>query len=270
MTTYVYELATSLDERWQEVNILIQKASEEENSNQGLYDALCRATVLLIVAHFESFLKETTRAIIRDINTFSTFSKSPMAFKRTFCKVFIDPNDGDFKEAELKTQKLIGILDGLDTKFSFESFLVETAYGNNKNPSPSMITKISTNFGVRNVFSWLYSQKIDIVFNGVRSEIEALIAELREHVIGNTENYPYSLNIARFEIAEPNSKSNPTARSFWETFLDDLMKSRNDIAHGSTLKNSLSIRDLVDFRDKVIILEYSFLLILCHKSRPTS
>lgn len=267
MTTYVYDLAASIDNRWQEVNLLIQKASEEESKNLPLYDALCRATALLIVAHLEGFVREIAKSVIHDINSFSSFNKSPISLKRTYCKIFMESGTGDPKDIEQRTQKLIEVLNGLDTKFVVDPFLVESAYGTNKNPSPNVISKICANFGVKNIFSWINNSRLDIVFSGVASDITALIDDLKVHILNNTQTYPYILDIGVFSILEPSSTTN-TVRSFWETFLDQLMKHRNDIAHGSLLTNSLSVRELIEFRDKVIVLEYALLLIICHKSQP--
>lgn len=78
MSTFIYELVSSIDVRWQEVSILIEKASEAQDSQPDLYDALCRASVVLMVAHLEGFTKEVAKSLLSDINKFSTFKKSPM------------------------------------------------------------------------------------------------------------------------------------------------------------------------------------------------
>ncbi|WNZ45185.1 MAE_28990/MAE_18760 family HEPN-like nuclease [Leptolyngbya boryana CZ1] len=269
MSTFVYDLVNSIDDRLQEVRTLIEKAAAERNNNSDLYDPLCRATVLLIVAHLEGFVKEIAKAIISDINQFSSFRESPVALKRTFCKTFMISNQENGREVEQKVQQLINMLNNLETKFIVDPFLVESPYGNNKNPSPGVINKICANFGVKNIFSWFNDSSLDIVFSGVASEIDLLLEKLKSHVLNNTQSYPYNLDISFFEIKEPAAKNGST-RSFWETFLDQLLKSRNDIAHGSLLTNSLSVEELADFLNKVIVLKYGLVLVLCHLSIPSS
>jgi hypothetical protein len=264
MSTFVYELVNSIDDRLQEVRTFI-----EQNNNSDLYDPLCRATVLLIVAHLEGFVKETAKAIIYDINQFSSFKESPAALKRTFCKTYMIITQENAREIEQKIQKLIDMLNNLETKFVVDPFLVESPYGNNKNPSPRVINKICTNFGVTNIFSWFDGSSLDIVFSGVASEIESLLEKLKSHIFNNTQSYPYNLDISLFEIKESAAKKGST-HSFWETFLDQLLKSRNDIAHGSLLTNSLSVEELNDFLNKVIVLKYGLVLVLCHSSIPSS
>ena len=261
MNTSVHELVSSIDQRWQEVKILIDQASKEQDRNPDLYDALCRATVVLIVAHLEGFIKAIARAILLDINDFSSFKQSPSSLKRTFCKKFT----GVEAESNRKIDSLIEMLDSLETKFVVDPFLIESSYGNNKNPSPTVIERVCANFGINNVFGWLDGSKLDIVFNGITSEIEALLDELISHTSTCTKSYPYSLDVSLFSISKPSSKSKSKV-TFWVTFLDELMRNRNDIAHGSLLTNRLSVGELTDFRNKVAVLKYALVLVLCHAS----
>ena len=265
MTTFVYDLVNSIDDRWHEVRILVERAAEEQHTNSDLYDALCRASVLLIVAHLEGFIKESAKAIIYDLNKFSRFRDSPSALKRTFCRSFVGAVQEEGKDLEARIKKLIQTLEGLETQFLVEPFLIETSYGNNKTPSPHVINRICSNFGVRNIFSWLNNSSLDIVFSGVSSEIELLLSKLRNYILSKTVDYPYGINISDFGIIRPDSKHNEN-RSFWETFLDQLVRYRNDIAHGSSLNNSFSVEDLIEFQNKVIMLKYGLILILCYQS----
>jgi len=265
MTTFVHNLVNSIDDRWHEVRILVKRASEERHTNTDLYDALCRASVLLIVAHLEGFIKESAKAIIYDLNKFSRFRDSPLALKKTFCKPFVGALQEEGKDIEARIKRLIQTLEGLETQFLVEPFLVETAYGNNKTPSPHVINRICGNFGVRDIFSWLNNSSLDIVFSGVNSEVELLLHDLRSYTLNKTVDYPYSINLSDFGIIKPALKTN-NSRSFWETFLDQLVRYRNDIAHGSSLVNSFSIEDLVDFQNKVIVLKYGLVLVLCYQS----
>jgi len=268
MSTFVYDLAYSIEDRWLEVDILIAKAAFEETLDFAFYDALCRATVVLIVAHLEGFMKDAGRAIIQDINKFSSFNRCPAPIKRTFCKSFIELPMGEFKSgAEHRLLRLINMLDNLDTKLSVEPFLIENNYGNNKNPSPGIIDRICSNFGVEKVFLWTHNSKLDIVFSGTQSDVLELISELRNHILASTAIHPYTLDPFLFGVQEVKNAKSSTP-SFWETFLDQVLKYRHDVAHGSSFTNSLSVRELVDFRNKVVVLQYTLLLILSAKSLP--
>lgn len=269
MSTFVHYLTDSSEERWQEVNLLIDQASDKEGVDKPLYNALCRAIVVLIVAHFEGFMKELARSIVQDINQFSTFNKTPTFIKRTFCRTFVDIGtlENHDKSIEDKINRLVDMFDLLDTKFTSDPFLPESAHGNNRNPSPTIISRVCSNFGVENVFLWMYNSKLDIVFNNYSSDVSQLISDLRSHTITNTQSFPYTIDISTFELKEVNSTRN-IRRSLWETFIDELLRNRHDVAHGNSLENSLSVGQLAEFRDKAIVLEYALTLILCHKSAP--
>lgn len=269
MNTYVYDLAESIEDRWQEVILLIDCATIEEIKDIKLYDAQCRATTLLIVAHLEGFIKDVAKAIIHDVNRFSTFNDSPIALKRTFCKTYFDSKDENTKELEQKRLKLIELLNGLEPKFIVDPFLIDGVNGNNKNPSPGVLNKICTNFGIKNIFTLINTSKLDAAFSEVKSEVSELINNLKDHVLSNTHAYPYSIDLAVFNI-NTSSVGGACERSFWETFIDQLLKYRNDIAHGSTLINSLSVKELTEMYEKVKILEYALIMILCSKSVPVS
>ncbi|WP_165774805.1 MAE_28990/MAE_18760 family HEPN-like nuclease [Candidatus Viridilinea mediisalina] len=108
---------------------------------------------------------------------------------------------------------------------------------------------------------------MDVVFSNAKSDIDQLLNELRIHVLSSAQIYPYSFDLSLFGIAEPQANTGDGSRTLWKSFLDSLLQNRNDIAHGSTSINSLSDTELIEFRNKVLVLEYSLIMILCHKSR---
>ncbi|MGB3669531.1 MAG: MAE_28990/MAE_18760 family HEPN-like nuclease [Phormidesmis sp.] len=260
MSTFVNYLVNSIEDQWKEVDVLIEKSAEERDTNPTLYSALCRASIVLMVAHLEGFTKEVARAILDDVNQFSSFKNTPYPIQSTFCKMFVE-EDGR------RTKKLIDLLCVLETKLSLEPFLIESARGNNKNPSPRVIDKICANFGVNNFFSRIENSQLDDIFSSVRSGTEALLEELINHTSVGTEVYPYSMNVSEFGIDASDAKKKPI-NTQWMEFLDYLLESRNRIAHGSSTTNSLSVEELIDFRDKVAVLQHALVLVLCHEALP--
>jgi hypothetical protein len=264
MDTFVYVFACSMEERFKEIDILIAKAAQEEPHNSDLYDALCRATIVLMVAHLESYIKDVTKSVLNDINKFSSFKDAPVELKRTFCRAYIDAPP-DSKELQQKTLKLIDIFDSLETKFTHEPFFYESKYGDNKNPSPDVINKICKNFGISNVFDWIKESKVDDIFSSTESEISNLVIELRMHVFESTINYPYDIDLNKFGLSNAVIDK---GKSFYETYLDELLKKRHEVAHGSSLDNSFSVKVLTEHRNKVIILVYTLILIISSASLP--
>lgn len=262
MDTFVFSFACSIEERFKEIDVLINKAAEEEASNSDLYNALCRATIVLIVAHLEGAIKDLAKSVLSDINKFSSFQKAPLELKRTFCRSFIDAPP-DSKDLQQKTLKLIEVFDGLETKFTPDPFFYESKYGDNKNPSPDVIKKICNNFGIKKVFEWIKNSNIDDIFSSTPSEIEELMAVLKGHVMDSTKQYPYTINLALFKISSEVIDNN---KSFYEEYLDDLLRERHNIAHGSSLENSCSVKVMKEHRAKVIVLMYVLLIIVAHHS----
>ncbi|PZO58698.1 MAG: hypothetical protein DCF15_04495 [Phormidesmis priestleyi] len=264
MSTFVNYLVNSIEDQWKEVDVLIERSAEERDTNPTLYSALCRASIVLMVAHLEGFTKEVARAILDDANQFSSFRKAPYPIQATFCKTFTGAN----KEDSRRTKELIDLLCGLETKLSLEPFLIERARGNSKNPSPRVIDKICANFGVSYFFSRIENSQLDIIFSGVRSDTEALLEKLTNHTSVGTEVYPYSMNVSEFGIDASDHGGGRRTNTFWMTFLDQLLESRNGIAHGSSTTNSLSVGELIEFRNKVAVLQHALVLVLCHEALP--
>lgn len=269
MSTFLNEFFLSLDERWKEVNLLISVAEEKEKEGAtAVYDAVCRGALLLTVAHFEAILKDTAKAIVSDSNKFSTFASSPSAMKRTFCRPFIGDTFGTEKEVEQRIIKLMSVFEALDTKFEVSPFLIEDNYGgNNKNPSPNIIQKVCNNFGIKNFFTWLNDSDVDLVFSGTSSEINDLLKRMSMHIEDESQSFSYTLDPSKFNL--DNSRQKPEGRTFYETFIDELLKKRHEIAHGSVTANTSSVADLLENLLKVKILVCAFVIILGHKSLPS-
>lgn len=255
MSTFTYVLINSLDNRWEEVDLVIHEAATK-TGNIPLYNALCRSAIVLITAHLEGFTKDIAKSIVSDINFYSNFCKAPMAVKRTFCNLYLDTENSNL---EKKINLLIKTFDELDIKFISEPFVFE----NNKNPSPSIIDKVCKNFGVSGFFETLEFSKFDKVFEGEKTFNNLMLNDLKEHILGGIEEYPYALNPLEFDL-DVNKQKRSVKRTLWETFLDELLRTRHAIAHGTSLENSLSIEEIIDIKLKTQILQYAITLVLCY------
>ena len=259
MSTFIASLLISIDGRWQEVDTLLQTASVNETTNVNLHDVLCRSATVLTAAHLEGFIRDAAKAIVEDVNRFSKFRDLPKTPKRTFCRTFI-PEDG--KDANERTVKMVALLEGLETPLAWESFLFDGRNDNHKNPSPTMIEKVTRNFGIKKIFGLLASSKLDEVFSATPSEIAVLKQDLRSHLNSTTATYPYNVNTALFDLSDTGANSGP--RTLWESFLDQLMLKRHRIAHGSAYSNVDSATELAEIKTKVEILQLGILLTLCN------
>jgi hypothetical protein len=265
MPSFVASLFNSLEERFAEIDVLLQAAGTFENTDVKLCDGICRCVVVLQAAHLEGFVRDATKAVVADLNRFSSFRHLQERTKRTFCKAFI-PEDG--KDANERTNRLIQLLDGLDTKLNWEIFLATTDNDGHKNATPTIIEKVFRNFGVRNVFSLLAESSLDDVFSLTNSEIEYFEARLKEHVRKNTLEFPYTIEPKQFGL-DTASNTTGNSRTLWEAFVDDLMYRRHKIAHGTEVDNVDSVSGLWLVRRKVAVLQYGLLVLLCHSVSVT-
>ncbi len=85
MATFMNSLLMSLNGRWRELDLLLDKASEvEANANTELHDVLCRAAVVLIAAHLEGFVRDCMKASYQRHQPFLKFQGVPFDCEANF------------------------------------------------------------------------------------------------------------------------------------------------------------------------------------------
>jgi len=239
----------------------VRKELQKQKGLWYLFNALCRPAIILSVAHLEGFLKDCAKALVEDLNTFSIFSSVPQPVKRTFCKLYIGSSEKEHDKAmEQRILLLIDTFDKLETKLISTPFL----FDDSRNPSPSVVEAICRNFGVKDFFQMLSGSMLDIVFTGGSINVERIRRIIKDHVLSHVRSHPYTVNPRKFHInKKANAQKMQRQKTLWETFLDQLLVARYAIAHGSSLKNGFSIQEVKDYRDKVQILQFAFMLVLC-------
>jgi hypothetical protein len=125
-----------------------------------------------------------------------------------------------------------------------------------------VLDKVCKNFGVKNFFSLISESILDVVFKDSAIKTEKLCNILKKYILSHVNTYPYTSNIRRFHIIKKEN-SHKNIKTLWETFLDQLLKARNDIAHGTSLFNGFSIGEVKEYRDKVYVLQFALMLVLC-------
>jgi hypothetical protein len=260
MPTFLHDLIEDVPARGREIDILLATAAlEESKANTELHDALCRASIVLIVSHLEGFVRDCARALIQDINQFSSFSACKSDVKWTFCRSFLDDAAGSHE----RVKGLITLLEGLDAKLTPEPFLLGGKNDDSRNPTPAVIERVASQFGIKKPFSRLAASRAEEVFSNSLSATVTLAEEIKAHLVSATTAYTYKVDASLFGLDTASPGGAPGARSLWETFLDDLLKRRHDIAHGTNRLNGSSVADIREFQAKVNVLQYSFGIILC-------
>jgi hypothetical protein len=254
-STFASLFIIELEERWSEIEILIEQIKLQ--SNDDVKNVLCRSAVVLLVAHLEGFMKEASSTLIKDLNHHCSFTEFPKRIQKTYCSLFLSTiNDSGGIDNRIQG-KLLEEFGELNARLTVEPFL----FDRNKNPSPTVIEIILNNFGVKDFFKLLHKSSLDIVFENNSSETLTFLEKLRNYTTQAVVSYPYRINLEKYEIS---TKDGKLARedSLWVSFIDELLRKRHSIAHGSSFQNEITINELEDAKTKVQILQYSIALVL--------
>lgn len=253
--TAVYDFLETAEDRWQEIELLILKAEENKN-NTDFYDALCRATIILMAAQLEGYVKDLIKAIISDLNDNVEFEVLPKDMKKTYIKYFVD-NDNNHKINSLQD-----VFKEFRVKLQAAPFLLD-----HKNTAPGIIEKYVKNFGIEDFFSYLHNSALDILFENEVEDSNKLIEEFKSYLVKKIKNFPYKTELDKYKLVKDSIRVNKRNREdfLWVNFLDNLMQARHSVAHGSLFNNNLTIETLKDYKRKSKILQYSIATILTNK-----
>jgi hypothetical protein len=255
MSTFLQDFTLSLDSKWAEIDTLISRAKDLKEGDSAFYNAICRSTTVLIVAHLEGFTKDLIKNVVADLNRSDSFVMLPKAVKRTYCIKYIgSPLDADSKSYNKKIESLIEKFEDLNSKISHEPFF----YSRNKNPSSSVLITAFENFGIVRVFDYLHESELDVVFSSSVPEVREKTSLLKNLVVEGSEGYPYKIE----DLALGIEKKKASKKTLWEEFIDQINAKRHLVAHGNEFDNNDDISELERRRVIVELLQYALIAIL--------
>lgn len=257
MSTYLFDFVAQLDEKWKEVDVLLDEAKQHEESNSNLYNALCRSITVLIVAHLEGFTKSLVKAVIRDVNQEYAFGKLPSAMQRTYCKKYLGESHSKDKAYEQKTRFLMEKFCEAGVKITHDPFLKYP----NKNPKPDVIEDIFDNFGISKIFSKLHESSLDDVFLEGGKDLEEKISNCKYYLKDSTSVFPYLCSTENLNIK---SGGKAKGRTLWQAFLDEINQKRHEVAHGNDFENSESVKVLESRKNKVVFFQLGLVQIMAN------
>ena len=252
MSTFASDFMDKFDARWDEVNVLIQMA-EQIGTDDDKYNVLCRAAIVLVVANLEGCLQEIIRCLIDDININNAFSISSNRMKRTFCSQFIDT---DNKGYEKKITKMVDLFEQANIQYTIAPFF----YENNKNPKASVIEKYFEEIVGRNFWGYITDCRIEKVFENDNEFVLEITTQLSDILIRGVREFPYNIDISSIELSLSNNKVSDDC--LWKTFLNQTLKARHNVAHGISFDNTMSIEEIKNTREKIVILEKLFAVLI--------
>ena len=252
MSTFASDFMDKFDARWDEVNVLIQMA-EQIGTDDDKYNVLCRAAIVLVVANLEGCLQEIIRCLIDDININNAFSVSSNRMKRTFCSQFIHT---DNKGYEKKITKMVDLFEQANIKYTIAPFF----YENNKNPKASVIEKYFEEIVGRNFWGYITDCRIEKVFENDNEFVLEITTQLSDILTRGVREFPYNIDISSIELNLSNNKVSDDC--LWKTFLNQTLKARHNVAHGISFDNTMSIEEIKNTREKIVILEKLFAVLI--------
>ncbi|WP_324027668.1 HEPN domain-containing protein [Maribacter sp. BPC-D8] len=255
MDSFLYAYTCELENKWHEIDLLIEKAYEFQETDAQFHNILCRSASVLITAQLEGFTKSMLRSVINDLNRSISFNELPIAIKRTYSQKYIPIVDGlNNKQHSNQLNKLIEKFNEINCDLEHQPFFVSK----NKNPSPNLINTVYRNLGIKDIFHCLNESKYDEVFSSSKNELEIILRELRELIPLEIKNFPYTPHLDNCNLEVLKSHG----RTLWEDFLDEINQRRHAIAHGNDFNNNRSVSELEEDKLKAQIFELSCLRIL--------
>ena len=223
MSTALFELAVSVPSRVEELRTLVEKARDIETKDERLYNALCRATCVLLASHLEGFIKDLTEAIVADLNAnIEAFSDMPGAVQQTFCEKIAFFEGVKKEEIDERVKQLKAFFVQNTVPVDLNAFTYKESQ--NKNPSANFIDAAFKKIGIPDILASISGNLFEVVFdNDRRTDYKLLrdLARFRSHFF----TFPYRKISARYGLYGVKSKpgSGKPATSLWTVYVGEML-----------------------------------------------
>lgn len=259
MSTALFELAASIPDRISELHTLINHAKSNEKETESLYNAICRATSVLLASHLEGFLKELTTALTTDLNyNLGSFGNMPKAMQRNFCERIAYYEGVAKTEIDERVKQLIAFF----TKNSVSIDLKAITYKENpnKNASANFIESSLGKFGISGIISVLSGGKFEVVFDNYSRTNYILMRDMRRFR-SILYSFPYRPlpNKYKFEFRSGKASRREGTQTLWHMYIEDVLTRRHKVAHGDTLGNETSWEELSQDTVKLEVLMHGLM-----------
>jgi RiboL-PSP-HEPN len=234
--THLREVISKIEERWSEGEELFRHSGNTTTSYQR--SVVNGAVLVLLVAHFESSLKEICEAIINDLNRSGFLNTFPKESKELYIRNLID--FGEIKKESTEGRKKIEYI--TNWVFSDQIILDAHKFTNTEgNPTPEVVRKLSRQFGVSGFFSSLSTTEIDYnISTSNNMDFAKEIKRLKTYFKRTTSNYPYTMRLQTVGFMKYNKNN-----SALESNLNEILRRRNIVAHGGVLGEIISDTDII-------------------------
>lgn len=255
MSTAIFDLSSSIQDRVEEIQILIKEAREKQLSNEKLYNSLCRSISVLLASHIEGFIKDFDRSIFLDLNYhLSDFSVMPDAIKNAFCRKFAFYEGISSHEVDARVKQIIDFFE--KNSVPVDMHAIRYKESNNKNSTAQFIIKKFNYIGIPNILYTLSNSNLESIFENNKEKRYFLINKLKK-LRYTTFKFPYldTSHEICFDFKGP-KKNEKEKQTFWHSFLEEILTRRHNIAHGDTLENPTTWENLMLDSNKLEVFLY--------------
>ena len=151
---------------------------------------------------------------------------------------------------------MVDLFEQANIKYTIAPFF----YENNKNPKASVIEKYFEEIVDRNFWGYITDCRIEKVFENDNEFVLEITTQLSDILTRGVREFPYNIDISSIELNLSNNKVSDDC--LWKTFLNQTLKARHNVAHGISFDNTMSIEEIKNTREKIVILEKLFAVLI--------
>lgn len=124
----------------------------------------------------------------------------------------------------------------------------------------SVIEKYFEEIVGRNFWGYITDCRIEKVFENDNEFVLEITTQLSDILTRGVREFPYNIDISSIELNLSNNKVSDDC--LWKTFLNQTLKARHNVAHGISFDNTMSIEEIKNTREKIVILEKLFAVLI--------
>ena len=112
----------------------------------------------------------------------------------------------------------------------------------------------------QNFWGYITDCSIEKVFENDNEFVSEITEQLSNILRRGVRDFPYSIDISSIEFNL--SKNKVSDDCLWKTFLNQTLKARHNVAHGISFDNTMSIEEIKNTKEKIVILEKLFAVLV--------
>lgn len=250
-----------IDKRLGEIDTLLELA-EINIDKPDRYRSLCRSANVLLVSHLEGLYKDLCKDIIDDINYNLKYHELKKDIFNSYCYYFTNTSE-ETKATHVIKERLKKTFSEYKCDLKVDPFL----HIDNRNPTPTIIEDILNKFGLKNFFWLIDESDLDIAFKGGKFKTHKLRDKLKSYLLKSTSRFPYTVDFSIINPIEKRSPKPPKTKTFWEEFIDSLLRDRHLIVHGQ-METPQDHNELYEAKIKIELLIYVIIIALAKSASP--